>query len=190
MILSERMVSQTIDGLWVIWAAYWFVNAFGNKRTVYRQRFGSLVVHRLLLIGAIVVLLNLDDSHVRLFRETVWTQVGGIILCAAGVAVSIWARRVLGGNWSGVVTLKENHELIRRGPYRLVRHPIYSGIILALIGTVLAAAPYVWGAVVVVILAISFKLRSLREEKLMLGQFPGDYEQYMKDVKSLIPHVI
>ena len=189
MVLPHRIVSRTIEALWLVWAIYWFVHAFRNKRTVYQQSFASILIERLILFISIFVLIEVHPLRVPIFQETAAAQVSGIVLCAAGVAISIWARKILGRNWSGVATLKENHELVRSGPYRFVRHPIYSGIILALLGTVLATGPFVFSAIAVLVIAVLFKFRSLREEKLMLTQFPEAYPQYMQDVKSLIPYV-
>ncbi|HEX4054825.1 MAG TPA: isoprenylcysteine carboxylmethyltransferase family protein [Tepidisphaeraceae bacterium] len=188
--LDRSMVVDSIQALWIIWAAYWLVNAFGNKRSVYRQSVLRGFFYRVIVVGAIVVLFSVGSHKNPIFSETVWTQIGGVVLCAAGIGLAIWARRILGTNWSGLITLKENHELIRHGPYRFVRHPIYSGVILAMIGTVLAIQPFLQGLAVLAILAIALKLKSLGEEKLMMSQFPDSYPRYKNEVKSLIPFVL
>jgi protein-S-isoprenylcysteine O-methyltransferase Ste14 len=96
---------------------------------------------------------------------------------------------ILATNWSGMVTLKENHELVQSGPYRFVRHPIYSGILLGIFGTLLALNPFVGGVVVVGIALVSLRFKSLLEEKIMLSTFPEQYPEYMRRVRALIPHV-
>ena len=105
-----------------------------------------------------------------------------------GIAFSIWARLQLGGNWSGAVTIKEGHTLVCRGPYTIVRHPIYSGLLLALLGVALIVGE-VRCLLGVGVLFLSFWLKSRMEERFMLEQFDGDYRHYQQKVKALIPYV-
>ncbi len=104
----------------------------------------------------------------------------------AGLALAVWARVHLGGNWSGSVTVKEAHELIRSGPYAYVRHPIYTGLIAAVLGTALAADT-VRAALGFAIIAAAL-LRKLRTEGgFMRETFPGEYARYCAEVPALIP---
>jgi protein-S-isoprenylcysteine O-methyltransferase Ste14 len=112
----------------------------------------------------------------------------GVVLCIAGLAFSIWARVTLGRNWSGAVTLKEGHELIERGPYRLVRHPIYTGLITMFVVTVIVLG-HVGGIVGALLVLVSFWIKLGDEEKLMLQQFPDQYAAYQQRVKRIIPCV-
>jgi protein-S-isoprenylcysteine O-methyltransferase Ste14 len=113
----------------------------------------------------------------------------GLALTFAGLAFAIWARMLLGGNWSSDVTLKRDHELIVVGPYRWVRHPIYTGILLALIGTALAVGE--WRAVLAVVLAAAAFWRKLGiEEAVMRRQFGESYTRYGERVPALIPFVL
>ena len=106
-----------------------------------------------------------------------------------GCCFAVWARVVLGRNWSGSVTVKENHVLVTRGPYRWVRHPIYSGVLLLLLGTVIVAGTVVTGMyVVVVALALWLKMRT--EESFMQETFGERYRDYRQHVKALIPYVM
>jgi protein-S-isoprenylcysteine O-methyltransferase Ste14 len=112
----------------------------------------------------------------------------GVAMCAAGTGFAIWARHYLAGNWSGTVTLKEGHSLIQSGPYAIVRHPIYSGILFAMLGTALAvgelrAFPALLGA-----LGIWKKMN--QEEALMRKAFPGEYADYEQRVKKLVPGIL
>ena len=114
-----------------------------------------------------------------------------MILCAGGFAVAIWARTILGRNWSGIATVKENHELICRGPYKIVRHPIYTGLVLAVLGTFIAAWPTVGGVILVVAMILALWIKAQQEEKLMRGQFPEAYPAYRKRVRSgIIPFLL
>jgi protein-S-isoprenylcysteine O-methyltransferase Ste14 len=113
----------------------------------------------------------------------------GLLLLVAGVWFACWARHILGSNWSSEVQLKEDHELIERGPYRYVRHPIYTGILLALLGTVVLEGE--WRALLgFVIMFVSF-WRKLRLEETWLGEHFGPvYTDYMQRVKALIPGIL
>lgn len=187
--LDRNTVAITVALLWLIWAAYWTVNAFGNKRSVYKQSLKSRLLYLAAAIVVFTMIRNSGTSRIPIFRETISTQITGLAMCAAGIALAIHARRILGSNWSGLITLKENHELIRTGPYRFVRHPIYSGLILAVAGSVIAADPFLRGVILLALVAIGLKLKSLGEEKILIPQFPESYPIYKREVKSLIPFV-
>ena len=117
--------------LWLAWLGYWFVAALNVKRTERRERFGSLILNRApLAIGACLLAFErqpffwLSARFLPLSQVFYWI---GLFMLAAGLGFAVWARRCLGRNWSGIVTVKQDHELIRSGPYALVRHPIYTG---------------------------------------------------------------
>jgi protein-S-isoprenylcysteine O-methyltransferase Ste14 len=97
----------------------------------------------------------------------------------------VWARVTLGGNWSARVTLKENHELIQRGPYRLIRHPIYSGLLVMILGTVILVGQ-VSGFFALFICFLGFWIKSRQEEKLLSRHLPG-YHEYKARTKALVP---
>jgi protein-S-isoprenylcysteine O-methyltransferase len=115
-----------------------------------------------------------------------WT---GFALSVAGAALAIWARLLLGANWSATVTVKQNHELMRTGPYAVVRHPIYSGFLSAMLGTAIAFGE-VRGLIALVLAFIAWRVKSLVEERFMQDQFGEQYAQYKRDVKALIPFVL
>jgi protein-S-isoprenylcysteine O-methyltransferase len=110
----------------------------------------------------------------------------GSVICALGVAIAIWARFHLGANWSSHPALKVGHQLVTTGPYALVRHPIYTGMIAGLAGTALVALP---ALIILPIVVIVFVWRVHREESLMLGQFPDEYPAYQARTWALIPFV-
>jgi len=108
------------------------------------------------------------------------------ILCICGVGFCFWARAVLGGNWSGTVTLKENHELIVRGPYRLVRHPIYAGLLAMFIATAIEQG-HLGGIIGLILVLAGLWIKSSEEEEVMRKQFPDQYVTYRERVKRIIP---
>jgi protein-S-isoprenylcysteine O-methyltransferase Ste14 len=108
------------------------------------------------------------------------------VVCLAGLVITVWARVVLGRNWSGSITYKENHELVEQGPYRFVRHPIYTGLLLMLLGLAMVrgTADALVGVAIFIVVHI-WKLR--REEALMTRHFPNSYPAYFARTKALIP---
>ncbi len=112
----------------------------------------------------------------------------GFVLTLVGLAFALWSRYYLGRNWDAFITFKQNHQLIRTGPYGIVRHPIYAGFMLASIGTALAVGQLrcFIGAV---LLIVAWGYKSGLEEAFLIHHFGGQYEQYCREVKRLIPHV-
>jgi protein-S-isoprenylcysteine O-methyltransferase Ste14 len=107
----------------------------------------------------------------------------------AGCLFAIWARLILGANWSGTAKVKRGHELIVKGPYRFVRHPIYTGIITACIGTTLAIGE--WRCIMgLIVVFLGLVLKMTQEERLMIATFPQAYPQYRRRVKALIPGLL
>ena len=181
---------QLIWLLWGAWALYWIVSAARSKTTRRRESHGSRLAHVLLLtVGG--VLLAWHDMPWSWLTQRLWprspTSSGiGVVLLAGGLAFAIWARAHLGRNWSGTVTVKEGHELIRSGPYAWVRHPIYTGLITAVLGTAIASGTVRAAiGVAVITAALARKLRT--EECFMRETFPGAYERYAAEVPALIP---
>ena len=184
-------VGQCIQFLWILFAAVWLISAFKRKRTKQRESVGQRFTYVLpILIGWLIM--NGQILPGRWFRtrflpgtDTIaWT---GVVLTALGIAFAFWARFHLGSNWSGVVTLKENHELIRTGPYRTVRHPIYSGILLALIGTAVAIGE-IRALVAVAVIWISFYIKARREESLLSTEFGPRFAEHQQHTGMFFPH--
>ena len=180
------------DSAWVALCLVWCVSAFTNKRTARTPPIGSLVLHACVLTLAFVILFS------DLFRRGLlrWRFVPdtpaagwlGAALTVAGIAFAMWARFHIGRNWSGFVTLKEGHALVRTGPYAIVRHPIYTGLLLAVLGTAIVYRG-VSGLIAFALLGIEWKRKSLLEERLMIEQFGAEYFEYRREVKGLVPFV-
>jgi protein-S-isoprenylcysteine O-methyltransferase Ste14 len=179
--------------LWLGWAGYWWVASFNVKTTARREPLQSRLSH-IVPLALAVVLLWLPQSPIQAFDGrflsiAVWPFWVGAALTLAGLLFTVWARVHLGRNWSGTITVKQDHALITSGPYGFVRHPIYTGLLLALIGTALARGE--WRGVVAVALALWAFWRKLRiEERWMREQFGSAYEEYSGRVAALIPFVL
>ncbi len=147
----------------------------------------------------LLVLAAFELRHVPVFREfsrnlffsfAPWypgIAIAGIIMCASGMTFAVWARRTLGRNWGMPMSLQEEHELVTNGPYAWVRHPIYTGILLALFGSSLVEGTFCF--LIFLIFAIYFVYSAKTEEKLMTEQFPSVYPAYVARTKMLIPLV-
>jgi protein-S-isoprenylcysteine O-methyltransferase Ste14 len=177
--------------VWTAWAVYWLVAAIGTKRTQRRESPRSRLAHVLPLVAGFLLLgarsLPWDAVlGMRLWPVSDLLYCVGFALLVCGLGFSVWARVHLGRNWSGLVTVKEGHELIRTGPYAYARHPIYTGILTGVIGTVICSGTLsaVLG-VVIIAAALNRKLRI--EERLMRETFPGQYERYCAEVPALVP---
>jgi protein-S-isoprenylcysteine O-methyltransferase Ste14 len=182
-------------GAWLLWLAYWGISALHVKSAVRVEsaasRFGK---YALPLIVAVLLLQDvrafdgtfLNDRFVPAELWIVWL---GFFLTIAGLAFACWARVILGRNWSGVVQLKKDHELIVRGPYSIVRHPIYTGLLLAFLGTALAIGAW-RGLIATAIVAVSFWRKLRLEERWLCELFGEQYADYMRRVRALVPWVL
>jgi protein-S-isoprenylcysteine O-methyltransferase Ste14 len=178
---------------WITFVIVWLAAAASTKRTVYRESTGErwrywvvLVIGYFLLIKSSSLPYPFDRL---LIPYTKSSALAGVFLCISGLGFAIWARVMLGRNWSGVITLKEGHELVERGPYRFVRHPIYTGMLAMFAGTAIAIG-YLGGLLGLLLLFASFWMKLKREEDLMLKQFPEKYAAYQRRVKRIIPFLV
>jgi len=176
--------------LWLAWALYWSLAALGSRPTLRRESLGSRLTHLVPLTAGGVLLAWRDVPWaaltMRLWPQSPTLYWSGVLVLATGLAFAIWARVHLGGNWSGAVTVKQGHELVRSGPYAHVRHPIYTGLLTAVLGTAIASGTVrVALAFAIIAAALVRKLRA--EEALMRATFPGAYERYRAVVPALIP---
>jgi protein-S-isoprenylcysteine O-methyltransferase Ste14 len=179
--------------MWVGWFVLWRVMAFRVKATAQSENVASRLSHIVPLIFAGYLLappsVPLPLLNVRFVPLAIWPSVLGAALTFAGLLFCVWARVVLAGNWSDFVQIKQDHELIVEGPYRWVRHPIYTGLILMFAGTALAVGE--WRGVLAVVIAVASFWRKLRlEETVMRRQFGATYGVYAERVPALIPFVL
>ena len=183
----------SINAVWVTVGVIWAAGAVLTKRATRSERAGSFLGHTLLIAAAFFLLFSararIGPLGWRFLPESNAVSYAGLAVTIAGAALAVWARLFLGGNWSSAVTIKEDHQLVRRGPYAVVRHPIYSGLLLAAAGTAIALGE--WRGLVALILAfVGWRLKSRVEERFMIEQFGAEYEAYERQVKALIPFVL
>ncbi len=184
--------TATIIGLcWAVFVIYWGVAALRVKRTILlRGPWLRVAIVVIAVLGAALLRTRFGrviDPFV--LPRALPLRVVADVMALAGVAVLLWARTVLGGNWSGSVTLKENHELIQHGPYAYVRHPIYSGLMLLGLGTAVHYAT-LGGFALLALVWVGLALKMREEEQLMTEHFPDRYPAYRKRVKALVPFVL
>jgi protein-S-isoprenylcysteine O-methyltransferase Ste14 len=186
-------VSGAITAVWITIGIVWAIGAVVTKRTRRTEAARSRVVHTALATVAFFLLFSararLGPLAWRFVPESQGAAYAGLALTIAGAAFAIWARLFLGGNWSSSVTVKEDHKLVRTGPYSLVRHPIYSGGLLAIAGTALAVGE-ARGLLALILAFRAWRLKSKVEEGFMIEQFGAEYEEYERQVKALIPFVL
>jgi len=176
--------------LWTGFFIVWVLWAIRTKPTERRESLGSRLSYTLLVIAGFYLLFAHPVWRSWLRRPVLppspWVTGLGVGITAAGLLFAIWARLHLGGNWSGTVTMKVGHELVRSGPYRWVRHPIYSGLLLAVLGTAMERRQ-VRGFVGLALIHAGFSLKIRREEQFMSTLFGAGYEEYRRTTGALIP---
>jgi protein-S-isoprenylcysteine O-methyltransferase Ste14 len=190
--MSHATSLVIIAALWMAWLLVWLLAARHVKATLWREPAISSLLNRLPLFAAAVLLATRRFVPPSLAERCVplspMIDAVGILLVLAGLGFAIWARWYLGSNWSAAVTLKDQHTLIRTGPYRYVRHPIYSGILLAICGS--AAIIGEGRAALAVLLAfLGLFYKSRIEEKVMRERFP-EYDAYRRETAALIPFLL
>ena len=174
---------------WLVFLVVWAVSALFVKRTIERSLGGV----RLLTLAVLIAVIAGATRGFPGLRQTLWSRTPGVGVLAAlltmmGLAIALWARAALGTNWSGTIAFKEGHELIQRGPYAYVRHPIYSGLLLMGLGTAIASAR-LSSLLLLVLTLVMLAIKAHYEERLMIRHFPTTYPQYRARVKALIPGV-
>ena len=170
--------------IWVLFWIYWLISATGAKKGSRARRTRAPELFTVILTLLLLRVFKLGSLAV----NSPVLQVVGAILFLAGLALAVWARIYLGRNWGMPMTQKDEPELVTSGPYRYVRHPIYSGILLAMLGSALAASLY-W-LVAFAVLGSYFIYSATVEEKLLASSFPATYPSYKTKTKMLIPFVL
>ena len=187
-----ELPGHVIPALWLAWGLYWVVSARGGKTVRRRESWVSRAAHLvpLMIAGLLVAVPSLPGwLGARWLPDTGGAYLTGVGLVAFGLGFSVWARVVLGGNWSATVTLKRGHEIVRAGPYTWIRHPIYTGLLLAFAGCGVARGE--WRGILAVLIAGAALWRKLRlEERWLTEEFGTRYTDYRRETWALIPFVV
>ena len=179
-----------IEGPWIVFAAYWVASSLKTRRTVSQEssasRLGFLFLE---ILGFVLLFSGLADVGIlghRIVHRTFAFAVAGVALTWTGLALALWARWHLGQYWSARITLKEDHKLIRTGPYAHFRHPIYSGVDLATLGSALAIDR--WRCMVgVCLITLGYWLKARKEESLLARQFGEAFKEHCRKTGFLFP---
>jgi protein-S-isoprenylcysteine O-methyltransferase Ste14 len=188
--LNLRTPFGIIELAWVVFALYWLFASFARKETQTSEPYSRRIVHIAFMAMAFYLVyrdtLPIPILRTRIWPDRLWIAQLGAALTALGIAFAIWARNHIGRNWSGRVTIKRDHELIRTGPYAHIRHPIYTGLLLAALGTGIALGEYRAFPVVLVI-AVGFAYKAKSEEKLLAEHFGPAFEEHKRHTGFFLP---
>ena len=186
------IVDHFIHALWASWFALWLL-----LRPAKVEQRSDTLVSRLghLLPGALAfALIGLPNLGVplleqRLISDSHFAYWAGVAAVCVGLGFAIWARLALGHNWSWFVAIRNEHEFISSGPYGITRHPIYSGLVLAFVGSALALGE-LRGLLAVLLIAVSLWRKLRKEEAWLLTVFSDRYRDYMRRVKAIVPMLL
>jgi protein-S-isoprenylcysteine O-methyltransferase Ste14 len=179
-----------ICGAWLLLGLYWLVASIGKKVARKRQPAAERLLHVVYMALAFILLYRDDPFFGPLNRpflpDELWIAQVGAAITVLGVAFAIWARVHIGRNWSAEVTIKKDHKLIRTGPYAHIRHPIYTGFLLAALGTAIAIGEY-RALVSVVMLTAGFIFKARREEDFLAKEFGPAFEEHKHHTGFFLP---
>ncbi len=178
--------------VWVAFLVYWRIKAIGTKTAQRSEPSASAIVRALVFVIVIVMLLTTRIPLPWLYRQLwpsgLWSFWIGAAVTVGGLLFAVWARRHLASNWSSEVTIKQGHELITTGPYALVRHPIYTGMLTGFLGSAIALAQ-VRGVIGFVVIFVVLWAKLRLEEEWMRSQFGETYATYAHQTSALVPYV-
>jgi protein-S-isoprenylcysteine O-methyltransferase Ste14 len=192
-LLNGINVNSAIGYTWEALGLVWLAGLAFTKRTVRRQPAGARLFHLALALTGFTMLGSRWFQYgwfaTRFVPSSRGLELTGLAITLGGCLFAIWARLILGSNWSGQATVKAGHELVVTGPYALTRHPIYTGLITGAVGTAFGIGEMrCISGIAIVVLALMIKMS--QEERLMMQAFPDAYPAYRQRVKALIPGVL
>lgn len=180
-----HVIATIILVCWIVFWLYWLAAAVGAKSG--HTRWGTFAGVRVVFLLIILLLIRAKVFKGQVVTSDPWLEGFGLAIFLSGLVLAVWARLYLGRNWGTPMSEKVNPELVTSGPYKMVRHPIYSGLILALVGTAVAVSWY-W-LIAVALLGVYFVYSAVVEERYMTKLFPDAYPTYKRSTKMLIPFV-
>ncbi len=172
---------------------YWLISAIQNRSAYKRQQSGRAMLPLILVLVLIWVFITSQVSQgltqMRIIPDGIVPGLLGIVITILGLGFAVWARLQLGRNWSARPGIKVDHTLIRTGPYRFVRNPIYTGILFGYAGTAIVIGE-LWAFILILYILVVFLGKIWAEEKFLLEEFGDAYREYRKEVKALIPYLL
>ena len=182
-----------ITGIWIAFWAYWAISALRTRSTFKRrQRCGPMLLVLLAAVLAWAILASwLPASLLQQqgIPDGVGAGLAGISVTILGLGLAVWARVHLGKNWSARPAIQVDHKLIRTGPYRFVRNPIYTGLLVGYAGTAIVIGA-LWAFILILFVLVAFLGKIWAEEKFLLEEFGEAYKEYRRKVKALIPFLV
>jgi protein-S-isoprenylcysteine O-methyltransferase Ste14 len=171
---------------WIAFWIYWLARAVGNKQG--GTRWGQFAGVRIVLVLVVIFVIRAGAFKTDTITDNPWLQGVGFALFVAGLGLAVWARLYIGRNWGAPMSQKVDPDLVRTGPYSRIRHPIYSGILLAMIGTAVAVS-WFW-LLAAAVMAAYFGYSAFMEERYMTSKFPDSYPDYKRSSKMFVPFVV
>jgi len=179
--------------VWIAFFVYWQIKAANTKTTQRLEPAASRILRVFIFVIAIAMLwttrIPLPWLYLQLWPVGFWPFWLGVAVTIAGLLFAVWAREHLGRNWSRSVTIKQDHELITTGPYAVVRHPIYTGILTGFLGMAIAISQ-VRGFIVFVLIFLALWIKFRMEEQWMRSEFGEAYTAYAHRTAALVPYLL
>lgn len=190
---TADLASDAVLLCWLVWGVYWIISSRTAKQKAERQSARSRAGYFVFTVAGLILLTS-NPSHVyplkkRVVPQTFAFALAGAIVCILGTIFTLWARRIIADNWSSDVAFKRGHELVEKGPYSIVRHPIYTGMLIMVLGTAIVAGALAQ-IVAIVFVFVGFWIKMKQEEALLVTHFPNEYPAYQKRTKRIIPFVL
>jgi protein-S-isoprenylcysteine O-methyltransferase Ste14 len=191
--VNPEIAGMALACIWIAFWMYWFISAARTRASAKRRRsFPPLLLITLMLILAWALLAGEAPPGLlpeRVIPAGAWADLTGLAITVLGLGLAVWARVHLGRNWSSRPTIRVGHTLVRTGPYRFVRNPIYTGLLVGYTGTAIVIGAF-WAFVLMLFLLAAFLMRIREEEKILLEEFGEEYEKYRREVRALIPYLL
>lgn len=170
-----------------LFSVYWSIAAKDSKPTETSESKWSRGLHLALVNGGVLLLiLPVPGLTRRFLPESHFLVAAGLVIEAAFTLLAVWARRSLGSNWSGEVRVAAGHQLVRSGPYRLIRHPIYTAVLGMYVGIAVVSGE-IHAPIALMIVALAYWRKIRMEERAMAATFGADHEAYRRDTWALVP---
>jgi protein-S-isoprenylcysteine O-methyltransferase Ste14 len=190
--LTAEQAFHVAGRCWAIWVLVWLFMAFFSKSTKRRESPGQRLQHLIpAMLGFLLIFREGFGSPWltrAIFRDNPALMPVCVGLTMLGLLFSVWARLALGSNWSGMVTIKANHQLIRRGPYRFIRHPIYTGMLTALLATAITQRQ-VGGILGFAVVSFALYRKALREESFLTQEFGDAFAEHQRQTGMFLPRL-